>query len=196
MRRFHPKFDSWVPSDVRGVRLERMYPARFQVSAEKAVAATTVAVMAATALTAATQEIASGITSPAVPRSIRVKGNAAGIAGDVVIHGTNYASETISETIALNGSTVVEGNKAFRTVTQIDLPVETNAGTDTVSAGWGDKLGIPYKLPHNTVQMAYRNNVLEGTAPTVTTSATNLEDNTVDLNSALNGTVVDVYLLV
>ncbi|MED4599876.1 hypothetical protein P9314_04030 [Paenibacillus validus] len=196
MSRFHPKIDNQVPSDVYGKRLERMYPVRLQVSADKAVAQNLTGVLTATALTAATQDITAGITSPAFPRSLRITGNASGIAGNVVIEGTNYAGEVISETIALNGSTAVEGNKAFRTVTKINLPARTNASGDTVSVGWGNKLGLPYRLPHNTVQMAFRNNAKEGTAPTVTTSETALESNTVLLNSALNGTAVDVYLFV
>jgi hypothetical protein len=43
---------------------------------------------------------------------------------------------------------------------------------------------------------AYLNNVKEGTAPTVAVSATAVESNTIDLNSVLNGSVVDAYLMV
>lgn len=67
---------------------------------------------------------------------------------------------------------------------------------DTVSVGWSDILGLPFKLAHNTVLHAYLNNVLEGVAPTVTVSATVLASNTIKLNSALAGTVVDAYLMV
>jgi hypothetical protein len=65
----------------------------------------------------------------------------------------------------------------------------------TISIGWGDKLGLPLKLSHNTVLFAFLNNTLEGTAPTVTVSSSVLSSNTIDLNSALNGTKVDVYLI-
>lgn len=193
---FNPNLGQRMQTQVPGVEVDASYIAHFQVPAAAAVAASATGVHAVIALASITQEIDTGITNPAVPRNITVKGNAAGIAGNVVIHGTNYADEEISETIALNGATEVGGAKAFKTVTQIDLPVETHAGTDTVSIGWGDKLGLPYKLAHNTVLAAYLDNVKEGTAPTVAVSATALESNTIDLNSALNGKVVDVYLIV
>jgi hypothetical protein len=74
----------------------------------------------------------------------------------------------------------------------------TTAGVpyDKVKVGTGEKLGLPYKLTHNTVLKAYLGNALEGTAPTVTTDVDEIEKNTVDLNSALNSSVVDVYLMV
>lgn len=185
-----------IQSHVDGVSLGRAFLAHFAVVADDAVAQDLVSVLAATAQTDAAQDITENIANPAVPRNLRVKGNAADNAGDVVITGTNYADEEISETFALNGTDAVEGNKAFKTITQITLPAETHAGTDTVSVGVGNKLGLPYKRPHNTVLKAYRNNVLEGTAPTVAFSSTAIESNTVLLNSALNGTDVDVYLMV
>ena len=185
-----------IKTDAPGIVLDRAFLAHFQVSAADAVTASDTGVHAAIALTAAVQTVSTAITNPAVPRNIRIKGNAAGIAGNVTIHGTNYAGEVITETLALNGASVVEGAKAFKTVTQIDLPAETHAGTDTVSAGWGDILGLPYKLSHNTVLATYHDNTLEGTAPTVTVSATALESNTVDLNTALNGKQIDIYLIV
>jgi len=67
---------------------------------------------------------------------------------------------------------------------------------DKISVGWGDKLGLPYFLTHNTVLAAYLNNTLEATAATVTVDANDLENNTIDLHSDLNGTAVDIYLIV
>jgi hypothetical protein len=67
---------------------------------------------------------------------------------------------------------------------------------DTVSVGWGDKLGLPMKLTHNTLISTFLNNVLEGTAATIATSTTALESNTISLNSSLNGTIVDAYFIV
>lgn len=179
-----------------GVSLDRSFIAHFQILAADAVAQDLVSVMAATALTDSTQEITAGLSSPAVPRSLRVKGNQAGVAGNVVVTGTNFADEEITETFALNGATAVEGTKAFKAITKVDLPVEVNAGTDTVSIGAGNKLGLPYMLSHNTVLFAFRDNTKEGNAPTVAASSSALESNTILLNSALNGTAIDVYLLV
>lgn len=193
---FNPKTRPNIKTNVESLEIDRAFIAHFQVSAANAVAASNTAVLAATTLTAAVQAVTTNITSPAVPRNIKIVGNAAGIAGNVIIKGTNYNSDSITETIALNGTTAVEGNKAFRNVTEIDLPVKTNASGDTVSVGFGEKLGLPFKLAHNTALMAFLDNTKESTATTVTVSSTTLESNTVKLDSSLNGKVVDAYLLV
>jgi len=190
---FNPALGQEIQSDVKGVNLDRGFIAHF--SAANPAAASVTAILAATALTASTQVITTGITQPDYPRALQIKGNQAGITGNVVIEGTNYAGEAITETIAANGSNAVSGNKAFKTVTKITLPAK-NADGDTISVGTTGKLGLPYKLAHNTVLAAYLNNTKEGTAPTVTTSTTALEGNTILLSSALNGTKVDVYLIV
>ena len=67
---------------------------------------------------------------------------------------------------------------------------------DKVSVGFSDILGLPYMLSHNTVLYAFLDNAKEATAPTVTLDADDIEGNTIDLNSALDGHVIDVYLLV
>ena len=103
--------------------LEASFPQHYQC-APAAVSAT--AVHAAMNLTGSTQEISSAITNPDVPRTATVKGNVAGIAGNVVLHGTNIEGEAITDTLALNGSSEVEGVKAFKTITQIDLPAQTH----------------------------------------------------------------------
>ena len=185
-----------IQSDAAGVSFDHAFLAHFQVAAAAAVAPSATAVHAAITLTDAAQDVTTGITNPAVPRNITIKGNAAGITGDVVITGTNYAGAAITETIALNGATEVAGNKAFKTVTKISLPAETHVGTDTVSIGRGAKLGLPWLLAHNTVLFAFLDNTKEGTAPTLAVSASAVESNTITLNSTLNGKVVDAYLIV
>ena len=190
----NPKVRDSVKNDAN-MTIDKGLIAHFQVSAANAVAGNNASILLATALTASTQSITSGITNPGVPRSIRIVGNVAGIIGDVTIKGTNYKGELIIETLTLNGITVVEGAKAFKTVTEIDLPIQTAVG-NTVSVGFGEKLGLPYKLVHNTVLFAFLDNIREATAATVTTSSTLLELNTIDLNSALAGKVVDAYIVI
>lgn len=120
---------------------------------------------AAVALTASPQTITTAITNPDVPRIVTVKGNASGIAGDVVITGTDFNDDALTETIALNGATEVLGTKAFKTVTSIALPVETNAGTDTVSVGVGNKVGLPLAMPNasNVIAKTFNGAVDAGT---------------------------------
>lgn len=192
---FNHKMGQKIQTDVDGVSFDRGFLAHFQVSVADAVVASDTGVHAVILLTAAPQDIIAAITNPAVPRALRIKGNQAGAAGNVVITGTNYAGEIITETIAANGATAVEGNMAFKTVTKITVPILVGAG-DSISVGWNEKLGLPFKLAHNTVLATYLDNTKEGTVPTVTTDAANLENNTLDLNSALSGKVVDAYLIV
>ena len=182
-------------TDAKGVSVDRGFIAHFQVDADKATAGSNTAVLAATTLTAEAQTIIENIINPTVPRNINIVGNAVGMAGNVVIKGTNYNGDPITETLALNATTAVEGNESFKTVTEIDLPVQTVAG-NTVSVGVGEKLGLPYKLSNAIILATYLNNKAETTAPIIATDSTVLENNTLKLNSALSGSVVDVYFII
>jgi len=121
-------------------------------------ASTATYVLGATALTADAggQDIVAGITNPDVPRNVTALANAAGCAGDVVVTGTNWAGEVITDTSALAGAAEVAGVKAFTTVTAVHLPPETHAGTDTVSIGVGNCLGLqrPIAAAGDVVEVA------------------------------------------
>lgn len=155
-------------------------------------AAAATAIVNAKALTAGAQPgLTSGITQPDCARNAVVVGSAVGMTGNVVLYGEDTAGGSINETFALNGTTPVVGLKAFEKVTSYDLPAQ-GAGGQTVSIGTGSKLGLPALIKWNKVQAAALNNVKEGTPPTVTTHATQIALCTATLNSALNGTVVDI----
>ena len=199
---FNPLLGQLMQTGVKGVSVDRGFLAHFQVSAANAVAADADGVHAAIACSAdTTVTVETGFTAPAVPRSITA--TAGGTAGSikavkVKVYGTNYLDEAISEELdafTVDTAGVVESDKAFKTVTKVEIPAMDGAGV-TVTIGFGDKLGLPFKLAHNTVLFAFLDNTKEGTAPTVTTSATDFEGNTLDLNSALAGKVVDAYLIV
>lgn len=153
-------------------------------------------------VTAAADVVTTNITNPYVPRNITA--TAGGTAGDikavqVTITGTNYADEVITEDLPVfteNTAGIVTGSKAFKTVTQISVPAMDGTGA-TVTIGWGDKLGLPCKLTHNTVipGLTFLGNTRESTEPTVTTDIDEVEKNTIDLNSSLDGKVVDTYLV-
>ena len=118
--------------------------------------------------------------------------------GTIVIVGTDLADESISETITPVANSTVQGTKAFKTIVSVTgagWVVSAGVDKDHVSIGFGDLIGLPDKLTHNTVLAAVLNNVREATAPTVAVSATVLASNTVDLNSALGGTPVDIYYI-
>lgn len=183
------------------VSVDRLFIARVEVPAAAAVVANTTGVKAAVTSNGSTQTITTGITNPAYPRCLSA--TAGGTATDikaiqVTVTGTNFNDEVITETLpAFTVDTVgtVQGSKAFKTVTSISIPTHDGNGA-TTAIGFNEKLGLPFKLARNSILNAYRDNVKEGTAPTVTVSATALESNTADLNSALNGTIVHIDLLV
>jgi hypothetical protein len=86
-------------------------------------------VHAAMNLGLAAQDVASAITQPDMPRIVTIKGGIAGQTGNVVITGTNILGASITDTIALNGTGEVAGTKAFQTVSNIHLPVQTHTAT-------------------------------------------------------------------
>lgn len=190
-----------LKTDVKDSIVDMGFIAHFQVPAAKATVPSTTGIRAAANSTGATLVLTTGITQPSVPRNITA--TAGGTAGNikaiqVIIEGTNYNDEVITETLpvfTVDTAGTVTGNKAFKTVTKITIPTHDGNGA-TTAIGFGKKLGLPYKLAHNTVLHAYRNNARESTAPTVAVSTTAIENNTIDLSTALNGSVVDAYLIV
>ena len=159
------------------------------------------AVHAAVTDTGVEVEVTTAITDPDFARAITA--TAGGTAADigaiqVTVVGTDMADEALTEVLpvfTVNSAGSVTGSKAFKTVTSITIPAHDGTGA-TTSVGTSDKLGVPYKLEHNSVLNAFLDDTLEGTAPTVAVSDSVLGSNTIDLNSALDGTKVDVYLLV
>jgi hypothetical protein len=191
---YNQKLGQVIQSDVPGLNADRAFLAH--VSLGSPAAASNTAVHAAITLAGgAVTEVTTGITNPDVPRAIRIKGNAEGIAGNVVIEGTNELDEAITETIVAADAGAVDGAKAFKTVSKITVPARTTAD-DTISIGYNDVLGLPYKLATNAVLAAALNHVREATAPAVAASAAAIESNTMDLNSALNGNLVEAWLMV
>lgn len=192
MAAMNPFMGELIQTNAPGVTCSWVQLANYELTP---VAISNTAVLALTVLTAAPQTITVGITNPDVVRNVVIKGALAGSTGSVIVKGTDFAGNSITETIALSGVAVVVGLKAFATVNEIDLPVQSGGG-DGVSVGVGSKLGLPYLLTRNTIHSAFINNVLEATAPTVAFDPVNISSNTVTLVSALAGTVVDVYLIV
>ena len=94
--------------------------------------------------------VTSGFTRPDVPRTLRLVGNQATVAGNVVIEGRDADGDEITETVALNGTTPVETTRAFQAVTKVTLPTRA-AASDQVSIGGGSKIGIYHALDSNTL---------------------------------------------
>lgn len=110
-------------------------------------------------------------------------------AGDVTVNGTNIRGETISDTItfAANASSAGTTAKAFKTVNSVVFPVQDGGGA-TYDIGVIDAMGLDRCMSEAAVIDAYVDGVRETTAATVTSHATDVSKNTVDPNTALNGT--------
>lgn len=75
-------------------------------------------------------------------RNLLVKASGASTV-DVTINGQDFFGQKMSEEFTLNGTTDVVGIKAFTSVDSISVPVGSGV---TVSIGYGDVLGLPYRL--------------------------------------------------
>lgn len=191
---------TYVDTDTAGTYGARAYGVRFDWTAAQAATASATGVHAAVTDTGSAQTVTTAITNPPCARNLTA--TAGGTAGDikaiqVTIYGTNINDEDISETLpafTVNTAGAVTGSKAFKTVTSIVIPAHDGTGA-TTAIGFGDKLGLPVKLTRNTLQGTYLADVLEGTAATIAMSSSALESNTIDLNSALDGSAVKAYFL-
>lgn len=110
-------------------------------------------------------------------------------AGNYVVTGTNIRNEVISSTLVFadNDTAAQISDKAFKTVTSVVLPIQDGNGA-TFDIGITDALGLSRCMSEAAVIDAYIDGVRETTAATVTFHATDISKNTVDPNTALNGT--------
>lgn len=110
--------------------------------------------------------------------------------------------ETLS--IAATGtSQSAAGKKAFKYISSIAITSAGNATTNTLNMGWGNVLGLPFRLDKKSdLMQAWFNDVLETTAPTIVLAVTSTPTattgdvrGTVLLNSALNGSIVEMFIV-
>lgn len=88
---------------------------------------------------------------PDVPRNITVTHTAVSTVdtlGTIVIVGTDYLGESLTETLTPSNGITVAGTKAFRSITSITgVGWVIQAGNDTVVLGRGSLIGLPIILP-------------------------------------------------
>jgi len=155
---------------------------------------------AITGSAAAATTVTTAITNPDVPRAVSITpgGTTADVAaGDYVITGTDIDDKVITDTIAIaaNASSIQSGSKAFKTVTSILIPKQDGAAA-TFTIGTLDKLGLREKIQEDSVPSTLVDGTVETTRPTVAASSTVLSSNTIDPNTALDGSkdVVCYYI--
>lgn len=189
-----------MQSDVPGLYVRRMHGVRYSLTAAEAAVADVDYFVTSTNMKVGAYTLAATSMPGACARNVTVTQTAAGnedTNGTITVTGTNLAGETISEAIVPNAGATVAGAKAFRTVTSVvGAGWVIDQGNDTITVGFGDAIGLPDLLETNTVLLAALAGAKEAVAPTVATSTAHLEGNTVDLNSALNGSAVDIYYVV
>lgn len=86
--------------------------------------------------------ITTGITNPAIPRSLQVVFAALWDGGDVTIIGTDQFDAAVTEVIPDTAGTTVEGSKIFKTVTSINQQTVGAGGALTATVQTGPKLGL------------------------------------------------------
>ncbi len=134
------------------------------------------------------------VANPDVPRNLVITpgSTTADVAAcDVVVNGTNFFNDSISETFAFadNASSATTGAKAFKTVTSVVFPAncEDTPFTATWSIGYGEKLGLKRCMAeagawsHSSI-----NGAKEATAATVVADTNEVEKNTADFNGTMN----------
>ena len=114
----------------------------------------------------------------------------------VILTAKVAAANDTTLNIAIDDGT---GEGASAGVTTVASSANTTAGVapDTIKLGWSDKLGMPRKMANGVHHIAtYLGAVVEANAPTFATSGTAISGNTIDLNSALDGSTVETLVLV
>ena len=193
-------FGQTISTDVAGVTADRGFIANLAWTALEAAAASATAVHAAiTGSAEAVTTVTTGITNPPCARSLTVTpgGTTDDVAAcNITVTGTNINGETITEDFAFlaNATGATAGAKAFKTVTSIAIPIQDGAAA-TFSVGTGQLLGLPYKLAKKRVLVTLNDGVVD-TAPTLAISASAFESNTVDFNGSLDGSVMDMSIIV
>jgi len=197
----NPNLGQEMQTGVEGVKCDMGYIAHLQWTAAQALAAVAngIHVAAATSGTLVTT-IDTGFTQPVCPKNVTA--TAGGTGGDikavqVKVYGLDYAGNAITEDLpafTVDTPGVVTGSKIFASITKYEVPAMDGAGV-TVALGFGEKLGVPFLLPSNTVLLGSKGGTKEATPPTVTADATNLYGNSIDFNSALDGTAMHAWLI-
>jgi len=187
------RYPGKLTSDVYGSLVDEMKVAHIQLVAAETVAADPDGLLDGTALPAAAADYTEFANDMPYARNITAVCSGSQT-GDMVVTGTNMADDVITETITLTSDTPAAGVKAFKTVTKINLPAKV--GSETIDVGWGDKIGLPFMMSAKPLAFAQDDGVIETTAPTLVVDADELEKNTIDLDSAMDGSVIDIYLFV
>lgn len=204
---YNHNYGQTIQTDVPWIDVDRGFIANLNWPAEETAAADADGIFdgiaaegAAGEAVVATPESAEFIAQPPCARNVTVT-VAASTAGDVkaaaiVVSGKNIADEDITEEFLPTENTpaTLVGTKAFKSIDSIEVPAQDGASV-TVDVGFGELIGLPYKLPKKRVLVTLNDGAAD-TAPVLAVSESAIESNTVDFNGSLDGSVMDMSIIV
>lgn len=125
------------------------------LSAQSIAAATNTVALGVTLTTDNTDAVNASYASefpygPGFGRNFQVVASGASTS-TVTVTGRDYLGQPMVETVTLNGTTPVLGNKAFK---YIDKVAWTATGATTINLGTGAKLGLPYRMQNVLEEMS------------------------------------------
>lgn len=83
--------------------------------------------------------------------------------------GTDFYSVPVVETVTMNGTNIVQGLKAFKTVNRV---ASSGSFGGSVTAGSGDKFGIPFRINKKGSLQAFWDNTWNNASGTTTIAVT------------------------
>lgn len=107
----------------------------------------------------------------------------------VIVRGRDYLGQRMSETLTLNGTTTVQGVKAFRYIDSIEWGATAST---TIDVGIGNVLGLPFKFKQLIAEM--KNDVVSANAGTFVAGLANATTPTAT-NADVRGTYLPVTVI-
>ena len=192
-----------LSTDAKNVTVDRGFVANLAWTAEQTAAADAAGAVlteAASATVVVTVLAAAMVAQPPCARNavVTVAATTAGHvkAAAIRVNGLDLNGTAIYEDFTPTEDTpaTLTGTKAFASFTSLVIPAQDGTSV-TVSLGWGQLIGLPYKLAKKRVLLTLNDGVVD-TAPALTISTSVLASNTVDFNGSLDGSVMDMSMIV
>lgn len=144
------RYNSYVPAC--GYAADVIHGAAYEVDFGTPIAAVAAGILSAQSINAAvdTTTFLTDTADAPFGRNITVVASGAATS-NVTVYGRDYLGQPMAQSFTLNGAVPVVGTKAFKWVDRITAGV---TAATTINVGFGDALGLPYRM----------SNVLEETA--------------------------------
>lgn len=108
----------------------------------------------------------------------------------LTVTGYDYLGSKLVEVLTMNGTTTVQGLKAFQWIESLVFSSDTD--TTTVNVGWGNKLGLPYA--GNAMDVEIKDGAVAANAGTFTAALADATAET-STNADVRGTYLPVTVI-